>query len=164
MIAAMTMAGCVVRVHERTDAPKSHHNLSPVARADDPEGRHSPRRGPRGGDLTIAEIRAAGTLTFDSARRQTLKTIAERPDLSARAQQVLVDTAMEALTFDSSKKTVLLALIANPRFSPPAKRAILDRLEELTFDSTKKEILAAMAHRADKAGRRHHAARPTSAD
>ncbi|MBI5387737.1 MAG: hypothetical protein HZA90_24005 [Verrucomicrobia bacterium] len=93
---------------------------------------------------TLAEIDAAGGLTFDNARADTLRTIAQRPNLVPPAQVHLANTAFKRLDFDPSKVSVLLALIQNPAFSPPAKQTIMAQLNKLPFDRDRQTLLAAV--------------------
>src|SRR5690349_15160128 len=83
---------------------------------------------------TIAEIDAAGRLNFDSARKESLSQLAQRPALSPAGQVHLVDVAYRTMSFDGAKLEVLRALIANPSFSDAARQAIVMQLDHLSFD------------------------------
>jgi hypothetical protein len=98
---------------------------------------------------TIAEIDAAGQLSFDPSRTDALKRVASRANISSAVQVHLVNTALKRITFEPNKVEVLQALIANPAFSVAAKECILKQLNQLTFEPNKAAILEAIQKKAD---------------
>jgi hypothetical protein len=90
---------------------------------------------------TIAEIDASARLSFDSARRESLMRVAQRPELTPTVQVHLINVAYRSLSFESAKLEVLRAIIANPGFTDAARQAIVSQLNHLSHDSHKQEIL-----------------------
>lgn len=133
--------GCVFSISGSEERPTRHevpkHEPSPVvvmpANTEDA--------------ATLAEIDAAGSLSFDNGRVPALKNIAVRPNLSAPIQVHLVNVTLNRLSFDVGKEEVLLALIQNPSFSPAGKETVLRRLNSLQFDAGRTRILNAIQER-----------------
>lgn len=98
-------------------------------------------------DAVMDEIDAVSKLTFDNARLDGFKNIAERPCLPAEAQVYLVKKTMNSLVFENAKMDVLLALIKNPYFLAEGKKAVLKCLDGFTFDSSRQTILEALNRR-----------------
>lgn len=97
----------------------------------------------------LAEIDAAGKLSFDAGRVTTLKNVAARTSLSPAAQVHLVNTTLRVLDFEAGKVEVLNTLIVNPAFSPAAKEAILRQLERLEFDASRLQVMQAIQARGE---------------
>lgn len=125
-------AGCVVSVGGRSTPPPELPPSAPPPPVVTPDP---------GDNATIAEINAAGRLSFDAGRTEALVTIAQRPGLSPRAQVHLVNVAYTCLSFDDAKLAVLRALIAGPNFGDPARHAIVTQLNRLSFDANRQAIL-----------------------
>jgi hypothetical protein len=133
--------GCVFSIGGSEERPSRHevskHEPSPVvvmpANTEDA--------------ATLAEIDAAGSLSFDNGRVPALKNVAVRPNLSAPIQVHLINVALNRLSFDVGKEEVLLALIQNPSFSPAGKETVLRRLNSLQFDASRTRILNAIQER-----------------
>ena len=98
---------------------------------------------PHDQEIVISEIDAAGRLFSDSDKADVYKDIAQRPQLSSKAQVHLVNSAFSKLFADSAKEQVLLILIENPCFDDAGKRAVLSKINRLFSDSSKKRILKA---------------------
>lgn len=119
--------------------------------------------------VSIDEINAASTLTFEPSRKEMLATIAGRPGLTDASQEYLVCMSLDKLQFEPSKKEVLERLINNPDFSPRGKAAILRNLHRLGFDPTRTDLMRQMQGKGDVAPIRreehapHAEAAPTSA-
>jgi hypothetical protein len=93
---------------------------------------------------TIAQIDAAGKMSFDSDKESAYKAIARRNHLCDAPQVHLVMAVFRELSFENSKESVLMTLIGNPEFSSAGERAILDRIDGLHFDSSKSRVLKAI--------------------
>jgi hypothetical protein len=128
VLTAMWLPGCVVVHTEEEHVPSRPRTAGPD-------------------DATIREIDTVGKLSFDNDRRAGFKNIAQREELSDRAQVHLVEVAFKRLSFENSKVDVLTTLIQNPCFSPAAKAAILERLDRLSFENNKTQILDAINRR-----------------
>lgn len=92
----------------------------------------------------MAEIDAAGKLSFDNGKGTALRNVAVRPSLTPAAQVHLVGTTLRVMSFDAGKVSVLLALIENPAFSPAAKESIFRQLERLSFDASRSQVMDAI--------------------
>ena len=97
---------------------------------------------------TLAEIDAAARLNFSNARKDALRQIAARPNLSPAVQVHLVNVVYQSLTFDTAKVELLNALIGNPSFSDAARQAIVTQLNRLSFETNKQAILRQLNDRA----------------
>jgi hypothetical protein len=95
----------------------------------------------------IAEIDAAGKLSFEAGKLSALRNVAQRSTLTPSAQVHLVNTSLRVLDFEASRVDVLLTLVANPAFTPAAKEAILRQLERLEFEASKNQVLGAIQER-----------------
>ena len=126
LTSALMLAGCMVIV-------KDEHRVPP---APDPQCTVAAD--------TIAQIDAAGKMSFDSDKESAYKAIARRNHLCDAPQVHLVMAVFKELNFESSQESVLLTLIQNPEFSTAGERAILDRIDRLHFDSTKSRVLKAI--------------------
>ncbi len=120
------LSGCIVIDTEKAESFSRHEVVEPE-------------------DVTIREIDAVGTLSFDNNRRDAYKRIAHRHSLSPGAQVHLVEAAFQNLAMENAKVDVLLALVHNRCFSSEAKSAVLDRLNGLAFENSGREILDAMS-------------------
>ncbi len=98
---------------------------------------------------TLAEIDAAGQLSFDPSRAEALKKVASRANISPAVQVHLVDVVFKRVTFEPSKVEVLQALIANPAFSVATKECILKQLHQLNFEPNKAALLDSIQRRAE---------------
>ena len=98
---------------------------------------------------TLAEIQAAGKLTFDDSRTTAFKSIASRTNLSERAQLHLIDTVFRRLTFENSRITVLQALIENEASTYAAKQRLLGNISKFAFDSNRSAILRMLDKRGE---------------
>ena len=103
-----------------------------------------------GDQATLAEINAAAGLTFENARTDALRTIAQRSSLTPACQVQLANQAFKRLDMDNDKVGVLVTLIHNPAFSPPAKQTIMAQLNKLSFDKDRQTILQAVNEREKK--------------
>jgi hypothetical protein len=65
-------------------------------------------------DPVFAEIHAVRKLSTNTSRLNVYNTIAQQPDLSARARAYLVEEATKYLSTNSSKEQLLLTLAKNP--------------------------------------------------
>lgn len=95
----------------------------------------------------MAEIDAAARLSFESARKDALIQLAQRPALSPAVQVHLINITYRALSFDNNKVELLRAVIANPAFCDAARQAIVTQLDHISFDSNRQEILRRLNQR-----------------
>ena len=100
-----------------------------------------------GDAATLAEIDAAARLNFDSAKKEALTQVAQRPGLSPAAQVHLVNVSYRCFSTDHSKVELLRTLIDNPGFSDAARQAIVAQLDHLSFDTHKQAILRRLNER-----------------
>jgi hypothetical protein len=98
---------------------------------------------------TLAEIDAAGKLSFDNSRGDALKSIARRPTLSPNAQVYLVETVFRRLSFENSRMSVFKTLIENEAFSNAAKQRLLGNISKLSFDSDRAALLRMISERGE---------------
>lgn len=98
---------------------------------------------------TLAEIDAAGSLTFDAGRSEALRRVAARGSLTPPTQVHLVNVALNRMTFDAGKEEVLMVLIRNPAFCPAAKEAIFRQLQRFSFDASKTRIMGEIQARSE---------------
>lgn len=130
LLAAVFLTGCVgISIGNRSSKPPPPPEPVVVV-ATEPEDK-----------ATLAEIDAAGRLSFDQNRKETLKAIAQRPGLTPAAQVHLANTTFRRMDFDNQKVEVLLALVRNPGFCAPAKQTIMTQLNQLSFDNDRQTIL-----------------------
>ncbi len=103
-----------------------------------------------GDQATLAEINAAAGLSFENARTDALRAIAQRPNLTPACQVQLANQVFKKLDFDNDKVAVLVPLVHNPAFSPPAKQTIMAQLNKLGFDKDRQAVLQAVNEREKK--------------
>jgi hypothetical protein len=103
-----------------------------------------------GDQATLAEINAAAGLSFENARTDALRAIAQRPNLTPACQVQLANQVFKKLDFDNDKVAVLVPLVHNPAFSPPAKQTIMAQLNKLSFDKDRQAVLQAVNEREKK--------------
>ena len=99
--------------------------------------------------VAIAEIDAAGNLTFENSKAEALKAIAGRASLPVGAQIHLIHRTFSRLDFEPSKVAVLQVLIKNPGFANAAKQTLLAQLAKFAFENNKTTLLAALNERGD---------------
>jgi hypothetical protein len=142
LLSGVLLSGCVVSVgggsHSRHERPKGSAPVVVVGNTEDA--------------ALMAEIDAAGKLSFDSGRVAALQNIASRPALDSAAQVHLVNAAFERLEFEASKLQVLMTLIQNPALSPAGKEAIFRQIDRLEFDGSKRQVIDAIQQRAAAGG------------
>ncbi len=138
-----TLTGCVIAI----GTERHSHSKSPeIAVTDSADA------------ATIAEIDAAGRLSFDSGRVTALSQIAERDSLSKSVQVHLVNTTYRRLSFDNSKVEVLSKIIARSDFCDATRHAIVSQLNKLSFDNHRQQILQQISARLKKSSTETEAA------